>query len=47
MPIDADVVFDVRFLPNPFYIEELKPKTGLDKEVYDYVLKWNDTQMLN
>ncbi len=46
MPIDADVVFDVRFLPNPFYIQELKPKTGLDKEVSDYVLKWNDTQML-
>lgn len=46
MPIDADVVFDVRFLPNPFYIEDLKPKTGLDKEVYDYVLKWNDTQIL-
>ena len=46
MPIDADVVFDVRFLPNPFYIEDLKRKTGLEKEVYDYVLKWNDTQML-
>lgn len=46
MPIDADVVFDVRFLPNPFYIDELKPKTGLDKDVYEYVLKWNDTQML-
>ena len=46
MPIDADVVFDVRFLPNPFYIEDLKPKTGLQKEVYDYVLKWNDTQIL-
>lgn len=46
MPIDADVVFDVRFLPNPFYIDELKPKTGLDKEVYEYVLKWNDTQLL-
>ncbi len=46
MPIDADVVFDVRFLPNPFYIQELKPKTGLDKEVYDYVLKWGDTQIL-
>lgn len=46
MPIDADVVFDVRFLPNPFYIQELKPKTGLDKEVSDYVLKWGDTQML-
>ena len=46
MPIDADVVFDVRFLPNPFYIEDLKLKTGLEKEVYDYVLKWSDTQIL-
>ena len=46
MPIDADVVFDVRFLPNPFYIKDLKPKTGLQKEVSDYVLKWGDTKML-
>ena len=46
MPIDADVVFDVRFLPNPFYIKELKPKTGLDSEVSEYVLKWGETQML-
>lgn len=46
MPIDADLVFDVRFLPNPFYIEELKPLTGLDKEVSDYVLKWTETQTL-
>ncbi|MBE1554887.1 RNase adapter RapZ [Sporosarcina limicola] len=46
MPIDADVVFDVRFLPNPFYVQELKSKTGLEKEVYDYVLKWKDTQIL-
>ena len=46
MPIDADVVFDVRFLPNPFYIKELKPKTGLQKEVSDYVLKWGETKLL-
>lgn len=46
MPIDADLVFDVRFLPNPFYIEELKPLTGLDPAVSDYVLKWNETQTL-
>ena len=46
MPIDADVVFDIRFLPNPFYIKELKPKTGLDHEVSEYVLKWGETQML-
>ena len=38
IPQDADLVFDVRFLPNPFYKEELKQKTGLDKEVQDYVM---------
>ena len=36
-------MFDVRFLPNPFYIPEYRPLTGLDKEVYDYVMKWQDT----
>ncbi len=46
MPIDADVVFDVRFLPNPYYIPELRPKTGMDSEVYDYVLQWNETKTL-
>lgn len=35
---DADLVFDVRFLPNPYYIEELRSKTGNDKEVSDYVM---------
>lgn len=44
IPIDCDLVFDVRFLPNPFYIEHMRPKTGLDEEVYTYVLKWNETQ---
>ena len=38
IPSDADLVFDVRFLPNPFYIPELKEKTGNDKEVYEYVM---------
>lgn len=38
LPIDADVVMDVRFLPNPHYIDELRPNTGLDKAVYDYVM---------
>lgn len=38
IPEDADLVFDVRFLPNPYYIESLKAKTGNDKEVQDYVL---------
>ena len=40
VPQDADLVFDVRFLPNPFYIDELKTKTGLDKEVNDYVMSF-------
>ncbi len=40
MPLDADLVFDVRCFPNPFYIEELKPKTGKDKEVQDYVMSF-------
>ena len=38
IPSDADLVFDVRFLQNPFYVPELKPLTGNDKEVYDYVM---------
>ena len=41
IPMDADLVFDVRFLPNPFYIPELKEKTGLDKEVFEYVLSFD------
>lgn len=40
IPADADLVFDVRFLPNPFYIDELKHKTGNDKEVRDYVMNF-------
>lgn len=40
IPVDADLVFDVRFLPNPFYIDELKHKTGNDKEVQDYVMSF-------
>src|SRR5699024_10733058 len=35
LPIDADLVFDVRFLPNPHYIEHMRPLTGLEKEVAD------------
>ncbi len=42
IPTDADLVFDVRFLPNPFYIEEMKTKTGNDKEVRDYVMGFED-----
>lgn len=43
IPADADLVFDVRFLPNPFYIEELKNKTGNEKEVQEYVLGFEET----
>ena len=39
IPSDADLVFDVRFLPNPYYIEELRPQSGNDPEVRDYVMK--------
>jgi UPF0042 nucleotide-binding protein len=42
IPIDADLVFDVRFLPNPYYFEELKYKSGNDKEVRDYVLSFDE-----
>ncbi|MBQ5153158.1 RNase adapter RapZ [Macrococcoides caseolyticum] len=45
LPIDADIVFDVRFLPNPYYIEEMRKLTGLDPLVYDYVMKWKETEM--
>ena len=42
IPADADLVFDVRFLPNPYYVDELKHQTGNDKPVYDYVMKSED-----
>lgn len=41
IPIDSDLVFDVRFLPNPYYVEELKKKSGNHKEVSDYVMNSN------
>ncbi|MBE5876049.1 MAG: RNase adapter RapZ [Lachnospiraceae bacterium] len=44
IPQDADLVFDVRFLPNPFYIDDLKQKTGLDKEVQDYVMGYDEAK---
>ena len=43
LPVEADILFDVRFLPNPFYIPELKPKTGLDIIVKDYVFGFEQT----
>lgn len=44
IPVDSDLVFDVRFLPNPFYIKELKSYSGLDKEVSDYVFSFEETK---
>ncbi|MFS5927312.1 RNase adapter RapZ, partial [Streptococcus agalactiae] len=43
IPLDADLVFDVRFLPNPYYKPELRDKTGLDTEVYDYVMSFDES----
>ncbi len=45
IPPDADLVFDVRFLPNPFYVEELKHKTGNDTEVQKYVCQKEEAQV--
>ncbi len=44
LPIDADIVMDVRFLPNPHYIPELRPLTGKDEPVYDYVMSFPETE---
>lgn len=44
VPRDADLLLDVRFLPNPFYIEELRNLTGNDKAVYDYVMEQAETK---
>ena len=44
LPMEADLVFDVRFLPNPYYIDELRPQTGLDQGVADYVLQSRQAQ---
>jgi UPF0042 nucleotide-binding protein len=44
LPTDADTVVDVRFLPNPFFVQELRAKSGLDPDVADYVLKGEDTR---
>ncbi|GMK39246.1 nucleotide-binding protein YvcJ [Paenibacillus sp. CCS19] len=44
IPIDADLIYDVRFLPNPHYIEHLRPNTGQNPDVYEYVMKWQETQ---
>lgn len=44
IPIDADLIFDVRFLPNPHYVDTLRPYTGQDQAVYDYVMQWSETK---
>jgi len=43
--IDADLVFDVRFLPNPFYISELRERTGNEKDVQDYVMSFEESKI--
>ena len=45
IPLDSDLVFDVKCFPNPFYIDELKEKTGLDKEVRDYVMGFDESRL--
>ena len=44
IPLDADLVFDARFLPNPFYVEELRPLSGLDRPVAEYVFSYPQTR---
>lgn len=43
IPLDADLVYDVRFIPNPFYLSSMKNLTGNNKKVKDYVLKWPES----
>lgn len=45
IPADCDLVFDVRFLPNPFYVDDLKHKTGLTREVQDYVMSFEASRV--
>ena len=44
VPMEADLVFDVRFLPNPYYVADLRPLTGLDERVRDYVFSYPQTE---
>lgn len=46
VPPEADLVFDVRCLPNPYYLPELKHKTGMEQEVRDYVMQWDSSREL-
>lgn len=45
VPIDCDLVFDLRFIPNPYYVEKLRPLTGMDREVSDYVMSFHESQV--
>ena len=45
IPNDADLVFDVRFLPNPYYVEGLRPKNGNDKEIQDFVMQYKEAHV--
>ena len=44
VPLDADLMFDIRFLPNPYWIESMRSQTGDDKDVYDYVMNSKETK---
>ncbi|HHY70929.1 MAG TPA: RNase adapter RapZ [Thermoanaerobacterales bacterium] len=44
IPLDADLIFDVRFIPNPYYIDELRPHSGEDQKVKDFVMKWPESR---
>lgn len=46
IPTDSDLVFDVRCLPNPFYEDTLKEHTGMERSVFDFVMKWEQAQIL-
>ena len=46
LPLDSDYIFDVRFLPNPYYVEELRMLTGNDHEVSDYVMSFEESNEL-
>lgn len=45
VPIDCDLVFDLRFIPNPYYVDELRPLTGMDREVNDYVMSFHESHV--
>ena len=44
LPMDADLVFDARFLPNPYYVDDLRPMCGLDRPVFEFVFGYQQTR---